>query len=450
MVLVLAGMALSLIGTQAAEVTITIGEPQGVVRRLLGVNAGPTVFGPTGRFDLTSQYRKYGVAQVRTHDFYGPLDMSVMYPDQEADPDNPASYNFGESDRAFRAILDGGFEPYLRIGDSWNIGSAYGTIRRRAPVNRANWIRAAVYVVRHYRKMAGEKLRYVEIWNEPNHPRFWDSSMEEFARLFADTVTAIKAAFPDLKVGGPGFAHSALVVPGGKRAVTAFLEGIAGRCKPDFFSWHVYTNRPEDVRDHARYYRAELDKHGFKNIPQHLTEYHTDEHNRPDRISVVELRAGAPAAAIVTGIWIAMQMEGLEEATLYRGSDMAPDQMTFYGMLRSDGTPKGPGLAFEFWSRMAAARERRRATLTGADPTAFWCLAGTSQDGKVQLLLANVSMTPVRWTVRVTGNAASGMLIEEIRSHLQRSTVLRAPGLSAITPGYTAQLVTIGAGAPSR
>lgn len=56
---------------------------------------------------------------IRTPDFFGPLDMATMYPDQNADPLDPASYEFAASDRVFAAILRGGFEPYLRLGDTW-------------------------------------------------------------------------------------------------------------------------------------------------------------------------------------------------------------------------------------------------------------------------------------------------------------------------------------------
>jgi len=437
-----------LIGAQPIEATITIGRPHGAVRKLLGVNAGPLVFNGRERFDLTAQYRRYGVAQVRTHDYYGPLDMAVMYPNQEADPDSPTSYNFAESDRAFRAILDGGFEPYLRIGDSWNIGPEFGRIRRRAPANRANWVRAAVHVVRRYRDMAGDRHRYVEVWNEPNHPTFWDSTPDAFVPLFVETVRAIKTAFPMLKVGGPGMAHSAAVLPRGRSALTVFLQGIAGRCRPDFFSWHIYSNRPEQYREIARFYRAELDRCGFKGMPQHVTEYHTDERERPEGLNMVALRVGSAGAAIVTASWIAMQMEGIEEATLYRGSDVAPDQTTFYGMLRSDGTPKGPGLAFEFWSRLAATRERLDVAVGGADTRTLWCLAGRTDKGAVRMLIANTGRTPVRWTLRLPAAQSSpGMTIEEIRNDGVRPAMLKAPGLRAMTPGYTAQLVTIeGAG----
>ena len=98
-----------------AEVTITIGKATGAtIERLLGVNIGPA---PAGRdpnnADLTSAYQQIGVNLVRTHDFYGPLDMAVMYADRTRDPSEARSYDFKQSDAMWRAIVNGGFEPYF-------------------------------------------------------------------------------------------------------------------------------------------------------------------------------------------------------------------------------------------------------------------------------------------------------------------------------------------------
>ena len=72
---------------------------------LLGVNAGPTPQGDATNVDVTLQYKAIGITMVRTHDLYGPLDMSVMYPDRSKDPSLPSSYDFATSDKAFDAIV---------------------------------------------------------------------------------------------------------------------------------------------------------------------------------------------------------------------------------------------------------------------------------------------------------------------------------------------------------
>ena len=97
-------------GEAIAGVTLTLGAPTGgVIQPLLGVNIGPIPAGAKTNTDLTDAYHAAGITMIRTHDYYGPLDMATMYPDQSADPRDPASYNFTESDRVFAAILAGGF-----------------------------------------------------------------------------------------------------------------------------------------------------------------------------------------------------------------------------------------------------------------------------------------------------------------------------------------------------
>ncbi len=90
------------------------------IKPLLGVNAGPAPVGEAETVDLSSEYTALGVNYVRTHDFYGPLDLAVMYPDRTADPAVKDSYNFTESDLRWRAIVDCGAQPYFRLGDSYS------------------------------------------------------------------------------------------------------------------------------------------------------------------------------------------------------------------------------------------------------------------------------------------------------------------------------------------
>ncbi len=155
---------------------------------LLGVNTGPVFLQKNGKiFDATDSFKKAGIKQIRTHDFYGYLDMATLYPDQDADPSKPSSYNFKGSDEIFMTILKNGFVPYLRIGDSWHSAPGFPEPKRRAPTNKDNWILAVVEIVRHYKEIAGERMKYVEIWNEPDHRQFWDGSQHQFNILFDET-----------------------------------------------------------------------------------------------------------------------------------------------------------------------------------------------------------------------------------------------------------------------
>ena len=157
----------------AADADLVLGAAVGSIQPLRGINIGP--LGNLSKPNLTSAYLDRGVNLVRTHDFYGPMDMATIYPDRTKSPALSSSFNFSgkvgnefrSSDDVFRAIVDGGFEPYLRLGDS------YGYATPPTASERANWEQAGLQVVRHYRDGAmngiTSSLKYVEIWNEPDN-----------------------------------------------------------------------------------------------------------------------------------------------------------------------------------------------------------------------------------------------------------------------------------------
>jgi hypothetical protein len=95
----LAGLAIAFLATsnpptslglsrKRSEATIVVDAADviGTIRSLQGINAGPR--GGARQSHLLRQYRDIGVDYVRTHDYYGPADMHVIFPDLKADPDN--------------------------------------------------------------------------------------------------------------------------------------------------------------------------------------------------------------------------------------------------------------------------------------------------------------------------------------------------------------------------
>jgi hypothetical protein len=374
-------------------VTITLGAPvDAPIKRLLGVNIGPAPAGSSTNPNLVTRYRELNINLVRTHDFYGPLDMAVMYPDRTRDPSKSESYDFTASDAMWRYIVGAGCEPYLRLGDSWNNAAP--------PANaaeRANWAQAAIAVVRHYRDQSwwgvkyASQLRYVEIWNEPDNQQFWQKPRTplEYFQLYEETARALKQAFPDLIVGAPGLTPAGALAPQGKKWTQGFLDYVKQKDAPlDFLSWHMYSNDPNDWVNASRFYRGELDARGFAKTTQHITEWNTDVKNKNvSDADALALRTGGKGAAILTAAWIAMQQTGVEVATFYRGPDPAMDAPTFYGLFYANGAPKKSALAFLLWSKMAD--HPKRLSVTTAPNTALWMLAGTSDSGEIALLIAN-------------------------------------------------------------
>ncbi len=428
--------------------TIRLGEANGAIRPLLGVNAGPLQPRRDGTWqDFTDDYRRAGVKQVRTHDYYGPLDMAAIFPDPRRDPAQPGALDFGMSDRAMRGILKGGFAPWLRIGDSWHVGQGVPPMRRRVPLDRARWVRAAVETVRHYRDMARQRLQYVEIWNEPDLRQFWDAPVKEFFPLFDEAVRAIKAAAPDVKVGGPAWTMAGWMAPRGREQLDAFLDYLQAHKTPwDFFSWHIYSNDPNEFAQAARYFRAQLNRRHWGKVESHVTEYNTDTRRRPlpEGLNEVDLRAGAPGAAILSAAWIALHREDVAGAYLYRGADPAADDPTFYGLFKAPGEPKKIALALALWARMAECRERLAAGVVGPATSPLWVLAGRTESGAVRLLVANPTTRAASWRLDTAGgNPPEELTLEQVSDGNASAPRHIAAGGAIRAPGWTTQLLTV-------
>jgi len=386
-------------GIEQIQAELKIGAPlDRDIKNLMGVNAGPVSTTDTLRsLDVTAGYNEIGVSLIRTNDYYGALDMCIMYPDQSADPLDPASYDFTESDRVFAAIIDGGFIPYLRLGNSWGPTDNYTPPLPRIPENFENWALAAVEVVRHYTDTLlwgnETKLKYVEIWNEPNSQAFWNGTVEDFCRLYSRTSVFLKNEFPELSIGGPGFSPKVFADPNGKYMPLKFLTYIRDNDIPlDFVSWHIYTNEPLEFESAALYYDSLAQSLGLSDVEFHNTEWST--------LAALEnpqyeaLKTGGLGASIVTGIWITMQDVPLKVATIYRGNEPLEQVPVSYnfGLFDTTGAPRRMALAMDLWGRMGLFPERVGINITrvdGDEIEGVWAIAGENTYSQTAILIAN-------------------------------------------------------------
>ncbi|MBI1388103.1 MAG: hypothetical protein GC154_06615 [bacterium] len=368
------------------EFTIFADQTAGGVKPLLGVNAGPYQIGDLANPSVESQYRDLGVNWIRTHDFYGPLDMKVMYPDDSADPDSPSSYDFSESDARMEAIVNNGHSIYFRLGDSYNEEPT-------PPANLAHYVKAAVNVIRHYTEGLWNgysyDIPYIEIGNEPGNAEFWSGTRIEFFQLYHQTASALKTRFPQIKIGGCGFLPLGYYVQDETNYPRAFLEYCQANGSPlDFLSWHLYTNTPADYREAARFYRNLLDSYGYTNAENHITEWNTEEG---------PLRYNAQGAAAMTGAWIGLQDGGVDLSTFYRGQDTSMDLPTFFGLLYADGTYKKVAYAFKAWSRLA--HNSIRVQLDGTTETTSAIAAKNESEDSIRVLLTHYSIEDATDTI---------------------------------------------------
>ena len=237
------------------------------VHALSGVVGGPAPM-RDAVVDLTSAYQRIGVDSVRTHDLPGPLDLSVMY----SDFTSPGNYSWEASNAALDAITEGGFQVYLRLGESTPLTDSQVPLPEPGE-QTDGWLDALREVLLwydvKYPEERGEpsRLTTVEVWNEPDLPAFWDTGPTGFATLFATMVETVNSApHEHLAVGGPGFSDEAVSSTWFSQFRTAYLTLINAKepehrhkLAPDFVSWHYFADSPGE-------FESALDSMADKNL----------------------------------------------------------------------------------------------------------------------------------------------------------------------------------------
>jgi hypothetical protein len=138
------------------------------------------------------------------------------------------------------------------------------------------------------------KIRYWEIWNEPDSKpdpeksMMWHAPFSEYCRMYDVAAKHLKAKFPHLKIGGYaacGFYHITGKKTHGEddetrfphyvRCFDEFLAYVKEHGSPlDFYSWHCYDSVASAVV-HMKYVRDKLDAAGFTKTESSLNEWLT-------------------------------------------------------------------------------------------------------------------------------------------------------------------------------
>ena len=334
------------------EVRIDCARPEGQFRALHGINKGP--LGAGGLLDLTEAQRALGVPFTRLHDCHWPnpdvVDIHAVFPDPAADPELPESYDFRLTDEYVAATRATGARIIYRLGESIEHTSVKRFVH--PPKDADRWAKICLGIIRHYNEgWAGGyryDLRYWEIWNEPeNRPSCWTGTDEQYFELYRVASRAIKARFPDLKVGGPAVGYSG-ELEGDEFRPGAFVRSFLDICRKeslplDFFSWHCYTSDPQELSRRARGVRKLLDGTGFRSAESHLNEWNYLPDGKWDgaaktaapeaRRRFYERMAGEEGAAFLAASLIELQRAPVEVAALFHG------EVGGFGLFTEHGAP---------------------------------------------------------------------------------------------------------------
>jgi hypothetical protein len=220
---------------------------------------------PYARTHDSSVYPKYGLEHT--------VDVAFIFPNFDADPYAPASYDFTCTDHYMDMIEASGAKIFYRLGHRIEHEvKKYGTL---PPKDFKKWAIICEHIIRHYTEGWAEgsfrDIEYWEIWNEPDldeddakNKRTWGGTKKEFFEFYSIVANHLKGCFPHLKIGGPAIAH-------GIDWTEEFLKGL--KAPLDFFSWHCYSNTLEKAKNRANDVRNLLDKYGFTKTESILNEW---------------------------------------------------------------------------------------------------------------------------------------------------------------------------------
>ena len=421
----------------------------GSVKPMNAVNNGPNfVYDGSGwhdgRFD---EYRALEIPMARTHDsryMEGPgtrlNDLALIFPNFEADENDPKNYDFDLTDLNLQTIRLAGAEIMYFLGSSCDsLFKCYGT--DEPPKDPAKWARIAANIVRHYNEGWGwsnEKIAfsnqfnvvYWELWNEPDldvtkeywekgtrtwerRHRYWNGSPEQFFEFYTIASKQLKATFPNLKFGGPGLA-------GHVDWAERFLAHCAkSRAPIDFFSWHAYPSELKRIVSRAKAGRELLDKYGYAKAESIVGEWNWNAGWYGDAFRLSIARRGEMnnyrIAAFYAAMMCAMQHAPVDMLMYY---DMrVPCQ--YNGVFSNDAelTLKGY-YAFYAWSRLRRLGREVASSVAGDFADDIRAVAAEGRDGRLAVCVTRYTRDANAMTSVPVRLAVNGRRLDAARMHL--------------------------------
>ncbi|MBU0607151.1 MAG: hypothetical protein KKI08_04655 [Armatimonadetes bacterium] len=415
-------------GARAASYTVDLGSPGRQVFSLNGVNAGPGHMKHQPGGDVTAQYRQMGVRMVRTHDYYGPCDLSQIFPNLWNPTGRRQMPHFAETDAAVSEIEAAGGEVLFRLGESWYSADPHNHI----PLSFGAVAAACKAIVAHFgghecTPLKG-RIRLWEIWNEPNHSMFWDLAQDpncdQFIEMYVQVARELRAEFPWIKIGGPG-------AKGDSAANQAAFAGrLAEACRDadaplDFYSWHYYNGErggPGVFAEHARAIRQALNAAGCGKTLNVLDEWNSTMHkpesqglSEEDRAWNATLGNLTGAAFTASALIYLHQDSDVRYACRYRGDYWQPEDG--YGLINADGSLKRPGYALQAYGMLFPAPADRR----------MFELESSGGDDEHRAIMATADRTPTVANILIsqyqTGSQGFTLTVKGIPANWQRPTL---------------------------
>lgn len=345
-----------------------------------------------------SNFKAYKEARIpfsRNHDsaihsvYGGPYshDISCIFPNFDADENDPNSYDFACTDESILICLDAGTETFFRLGQTIEHQvKKHGTI---PPKDFKKWAVICEHIIRHYNEGWADgfnlNIKYWEIWNEPDldsdnstNKRTWGGTKEQFFDLYEITAKHLKNCFPNLKIGGPAIAGS---IPWAED----FLCEMQKRNVPiDFFSWHIYCTSPELIFERSNIFRDLLDKYAYNQTENHLNEWNYIRNFTKDFVYSIEQIIGIKGAAYIMAVFSIMQRSTIDMLMYYDTRPSVFNGVFDYYTYR----PLKGYYPFKWYGKLYDCEYEIRSTNKIDD---VYSLCGVDKNGKITAIITHYS-----------------------------------------------------------
>ena len=359
-----------------------------------------------------------------------------IFRDFAADPADPASYLFTNTDRVMQdAMTVGGPLMYCLSGPR---DKTQPRLYCTVPADFEKWADVCLHIIRHYNEGWADGFRhgigYWEIWNEPDNPAFWDGTAEQYYELYAVTARKIKALDPKLKVGGPSLG---LQDEKGLDFAKRFLAFVKENGLPlDFFSWHAVNESVDEVAYRARRLRDMIDESGLG--PEVFLTGWTCADEKGDERTRFAHRWDARGTAYGTAVMSVMQGSRMDASAVY-----ALNARDLYGnLLNCHYEVQKPWYGLKAFKALYDLGQQVEAQGYGVFVTAARC------GGKGAILVTNYDALTHRCELRFDGFGpcrAEILSLDESRDlEMTREEFYSGDGLLAVQlRGYAAALIRL-------
>lgn len=420
----------SLAALHAREITVDFAKNTGVIKPLHGVNNSPIALRrpPAG-------FKAAGIPYTRLHDTSGAwggthyVDVNNIFPDFDADPDDPESYDFAFTDAYLKQLVASGTKIFYRLGPTIENNYRIKAYNIYPPKDYNKYAKICANIIRHYNhgwaKGFKYNIEYWEIWNEPENPPMWQGTKEQFFELYRVIANHLKKEFPYIKVGGYGSCGFYAVTQPNRSAFfksfipyfidfLKFIKAEKTKAPLDFYSWHLYTTDPEEIIKHAEFVEKTLHEHGFKNTENIFNEWnYVVKHT--NAAHVYNSMKEAPGASFVASAFSLMQNSPVDKAMYY---DATPTR-GYGGLYYFPGSVLTPTYHV-FYGFNQLYQLKNAKLISGTGKGIYGCAAGKEKDFSIMLANPTAKTQKVKLTLKnAPKTAAESWIIDADRAFVK-------------------------------